>query len=55
MSAADQAALAMLRARYADLVVINLGRPAVVVPGAKILKPANAVDATRQWQSVIAR
>ncbi|RSM89691.1 DUF58 domain-containing protein [Kibdelosporangium aridum] len=55
VTATDQAALAMLRSRYADLVVINLGRKAVVVPGAKILKPANAVDATRQWQSVIAR
>ncbi|CAM3336911.1 DUF58 domain-containing protein [Kibdelosporangium persicum] len=55
VSAADQAALARLRGRYADLVVITLGHSAVAVPGGKILKATDAVDATRQWQTVIAR
>nr|WP_042193974.1 DUF58 domain-containing protein [Kibdelosporangium sp. MJ126-NF4]CEL20989.1 FIG002343: hypothetical protein [Kibdelosporangium sp. MJ126-NF4]CTQ95497.1 FIG002343: hypothetical protein [Kibdelosporangium sp. MJ126-NF4] len=54
VSAADQAALARIRSRYADLVVITLGQ-AVAVAGGKILRAADAVDATRQWQTVIAR
>ncbi|ALG07030.1 DUF58 domain-containing protein [Kibdelosporangium phytohabitans] len=55
VSAADQAALARVRSRYADLVVIALGNRDAAVAGGKVLRAADAVDATRQWQTVIAR
>jgi uncharacterized protein (DUF58 family) len=55
VSARDQAALAALRPRYVDVVVVTLNGPPPGVPGVRVLRAANAVDATKQWQTVIAR
>jgi uncharacterized protein (DUF58 family) len=50
---ADQAALAAIRSRYTDLVVITIGTPGQAVPGLKVLHAANAADAARRWQEVV--
>jgi hypothetical protein len=50
---ADRAALASIRSSYPDLVVIALGG-SVDVPGARVLRAADAPDAVRRWQTVIA-
>jgi uncharacterized protein (DUF58 family) len=54
VSPTDRAALASLRPSYPDLIVITLGAP-VHVPGAKVLRASNALDAVRRWHTVIAR
>lgn len=54
VSADDRAALAGTRPRYGDVVVVALNGTAPQVPGVRALRAANAVDAIRQWQTVIA-
>jgi len=54
-SAADRAALAALRPRYADVVVVALGGSAPVVPGVRVLSAVDAADAALRWQAVVAR
>jgi uncharacterized protein (DUF58 family) len=54
VSPTDRAALAALRPSYPDLIVITLGA-AVEVPGVKVLRASDAVDAVRRWHTVIAR
>jgi uncharacterized protein (DUF58 family) len=55
VSADDRAALAAMRPRYVDLVVVALNSAVPPVPGVRVLQATNALDATRQWQTVIAR
>ncbi|WP_033443534.1 DUF58 domain-containing protein [Saccharothrix sp. NRRL B-16314] len=51
----DRAALVGMRPRYGDMIlVVGLGGTAPEVPGVRVLRAANAVDAIRQWQTVIA-
>ncbi|MEJ2853401.1 MULTISPECIES: DUF58 domain-containing protein [unclassified Saccharothrix] len=51
----DRAALVGLRPRYGAVVlVVGLSGAAPEVPGIRVLRSANAVDAIRQWQAVIA-
>ncbi|MFI9811209.1 DUF58 domain-containing protein [Saccharothrix variisporea] len=55
VSADDRAALVGLRPRYGGVVlVVGLSGAAPEVPGVRVLRAANAVDAIRQWQAVIA-
>lgn len=51
----DRAGLAAVRARYGDVVVVALNAPAPGIPGVRALRADDAVDAIRQWQTVIAR
>ncbi|HEX6358165.1 DUF58 domain-containing protein [Actinophytocola sp.] len=50
----DGAALVAIRPRYADVVVVALGGAAPQVPGVRVLRALDAVDAIQQWQTVIA-
>lgn len=50
---ADRAALAGLR--FSDMIVVVIGASAPVLPGVKVLRATDAVDATRRWHAVIAR
>jgi hypothetical protein len=54
ISADDRAALVGMRPRYADVVVVAMDGSAPVVPGVRVLGAMDAVDAIRQWQTVIA-
>jgi uncharacterized protein (DUF58 family) len=54
VSAGDRAALAGVRSRYADVVVVSLDGAAPAVPGVRALGTVGAVDAIGQWQTVIA-
>jgi len=54
MTPDDRAALAGLRPRYGDVVVIAMRGAAPEVPGVRVLRAVSAVDAIRQWQTVIA-
>lgn len=55
VSAGDRAALVGVRPRYADVILlVGLPGAAPEVPGVRVLRAANAVDAIRQWQTVIA-
>jgi uncharacterized protein (DUF58 family) len=51
----DRAALVGMRPRYGGMILV-VGLPGVApeVPGVRVLRAANAVDAIRQWQTVIA-
>jgi uncharacterized protein (DUF58 family) len=51
----DRAALVGVRPRYGDVIlVVGLSGAAPEVPGVRVLRAADAVDAIRQWQTVIA-
>jgi uncharacterized protein (DUF58 family) len=50
----DGAALVAMRPRYGDVVVVTLNGAAPAVPGVRVLRAGSAVDAIRQWQTVIA-
>lgn len=50
----DRAALVAARPRYGDVVVVALSGAAPEVPGVRALGAVDAVDAIRQWQTVIA-
>jgi uncharacterized protein (DUF58 family) len=50
----DRTALAGTRARYGDVVVVALNGAAAQVPGVRALRATSALDAIRQWQTVIA-
>jgi uncharacterized protein (DUF58 family) len=54
ISADDRAALVGMRPRYADLVVVAMDGSTPEVPGVRVLGAMDAVDAIRQWQTVIA-
>lgn len=54
VSAGDGAALVGLRPRYGDVIVVAVGGATPPVPGVRVLGAVNAVDAIRQWQTVIA-
>jgi uncharacterized protein (DUF58 family) len=54
ISADDGAALVAMRPRYDDVVVVAFGGAAPRVPGVRVLRAVDAVDAIRQWQTVIA-
>ncbi|GAB3452540.1 DUF58 domain-containing protein [Actinophytocola sediminis] len=54
VSAADGAALVGMRPRYGDVIVLAIGRGTPPVPGVRVLGAPTAVDAIRQWQTVIA-
>jgi uncharacterized protein (DUF58 family) len=54
ISADDRAALVGMRPRYADVVVVAMDGSAPAVPGVRVLGAMDAVDAIRQWQTVIA-
>lgn len=55
VSSDDRAALVGMRPRYGDMIlVVGLDGAAPGVPGVRVLRAANAVDAIRQWQTVIA-
>lgn len=55
VSPADRASLVGVRPRYGDVIlVVGLPGAAPAVPGVRVLRTANAVDAIRQWQTVIA-
>lgn len=55
VSSDDRAALVGMRPRYGDMIlVVGLDGVAPGVPGVRVLRAANAVDAIRQWQTVIA-
>jgi uncharacterized protein (DUF58 family) len=51
----DRAALAGLRPRYEDVLAVALGVAVATVPGVRVLRATGAVDALRQWQTVITR
>jgi uncharacterized protein (DUF58 family) len=53
-SPADRAALAAIRPRYTDVIVVNLGPDASAdpVPGAKSLHAKDAAEAAHRWQAV---
>jgi uncharacterized protein (DUF58 family) len=54
MSAADQEALAVLRQRFSNVVVIVLrGSSGTQVPGTKMLHAKDAADAARRWNAVM--
>lgn len=55
VTADDQVALVALRLRFDEVVVVTLDPSAPVVPGARMLFVLDALDAVRQWQTVIAR
>ncbi|MBW4717145.1 DUF58 domain-containing protein [Saccharothrix obliqua] len=55
VSAADVAVLAAVRPRYVDVVVVALRGAAPVIPGARVLRATDALDATSRWQAVVAR
>jgi uncharacterized protein (DUF58 family) len=51
----DRAALVGMRPRYGDMILVVGSHGAEPgVPGVRVLRAANAVDAIRQWQTVIA-
>lgn len=54
MSADDRLALAGLRPRFSDVVVVSLDGAVRAVPGVRVLGALSAVDAIGQWQTVIA-
>ena len=54
VSAGDRVALAGMRPRYADVVVVSMDGVAPAVPGVRALGATGAVDAIGQWQTVIA-
>ncbi|RKT55741.1 DUF58 domain-containing protein [Saccharothrix australiensis] len=51
----DRSALAALRPRYVDVVVVALDSAAPQVPGVRVLRATDALDATLRWQTVVAR
>lgn len=51
----DRAALAAVRPRYVDVVVVALNGSEPQIPGVRVLRATNALEATQQWQTVIAR
>lgn len=51
----DRAALAGLRLRYEDVVVVVLSGAEPQVPGVRVVRAVDARDAVGQWQTVIAR
>jgi uncharacterized protein (DUF58 family) len=57
VSPADRAALAAVRSHYSTLVVIAIdaNREAPRIPGATVLVAANAADAARRWNAMVAR
>lgn len=55
VSADDRASLAAMRSRYGDVVVVALNSNVPQVPGVRVLQAVDALDATRKWQTVIAR
>lgn len=54
VTAEDGAALVGLRPRYGDVIVVALNGATPPVPGVRVLGAVSAVDAIRQWQTVIA-
>ncbi|MFE2754276.1 DUF58 domain-containing protein [Actinosynnema sp. NPDC059335] len=55
VSAGDRAALVGVRPRYADVILlVGQAGAAPEAPGVRVLRAANAVDAIRRWQEVIA-
>ncbi|WP_433260566.1 DUF58 domain-containing protein [Actinosynnema sp. CS-041913] len=55
VSAEDCSALAAVRPRYVDVVVVVLNGPAPQIPGVRVLRATDASDATLHWQTVVAR
>jgi uncharacterized protein (DUF58 family) len=55
VSVEDCAALAAVRPRYVDVVVVTLNGAVPQIPGVRTFPATDALDATRQWQTVIAR
>jgi uncharacterized protein (DUF58 family) len=55
VSVEDHSALAAVRPRYVDVVVVTLNGAAPRIPGVRAFPATDALDATRQWQTVIAR
>jgi uncharacterized protein (DUF58 family) len=51
----DVPALAAVRPRFGEVIMVTLDGSAPAVPGARVLSAVDAVDAVRQWQTVIAR
>lgn len=56
MSEVDHAALAAVRSRYPDQIVLVIGaaKGNFAVPGAKVLSAVDAAEAARRWNAVIA-
>ena len=54
ISAGDRAALVGMRPGYGDVVVVAMDGSVPDVPGVRALGAMDAVDAIRQWQTVIA-
>jgi hypothetical protein len=53
-SAGDQAGLAVVRQRYDDMIVVTMDGTAPAVPGARVVRAVDALDAIRRWQTAIA-
>ncbi len=51
----DRSALAAVRPRYVDVVVVALHGSAPEIPGVRVLRATDALDATVRWQTVVAR
>lgn len=51
----DRAGIAAVRPSYGDVIVVAVNAAAPGIPGVRALRASGAVDAIRQWQTVIAR